>query len=294
MIKKLIDDLANDHITLTQALTRGKILAFQLDNVALQSWLKNELEGYENHEDLLPDYRKIKCEPKITISDRWGRSRTLPLNFSGWPELGEKLSNREMTLGIPALESNYATLGDSQTGMLEFPADLIQMLYEPLRLHQQGLKIQNAGQEIHKIQLKNIIELTKQKFIDTLLQLNKEFSELNDDFKMDKEKTDKIQNIVTNNIYGNNNPVNLAAGQNVKQTDFTFNSAVNYNELEKLGVEQPFIDELRLIVNQNQHDKPTLQSRVMHWLGGVSSSLASKGLIEHMPAIIEFVQQHIK
>ncbi len=294
MIKRLIDELANDNINLTQALTRTKILAFQLDNEILHEWLKYELEGYDGNEHLLPSYRKVQCESKVTVSDRWGRTRTFPLNFESWPEMQVLFSNREIVLGIPALESNYVILGDSEVGVIEFPAAIIQGLYAPMKLREKGLKVDSAGQQIHKLQLKNIIELTRQKLIDTLLQLNREFPDFNDHFKMSDENKDKAQNIITNNIYGSNNPVNLAAGHHVEQKDFTFNTTVSYNELEKLGVEQSEIDALRVIIERNQHDKPSLQTNLMHWLSTTTATIASKGLTEHLPALIEFVHNLTK
>jgi hypothetical protein len=290
MIKRLIEDLANDNVTLTQALTRAKILAFQLDNLILQEWLKYELEGYEGKERILPGYRKISCEPKLRISDRWGRSKTLPMNFQNWPEFGELLSTREVVLGIPALEANYASLVGSDTGIVEFPAAMIQQLSDMLKLREQGLSIEQGGQQINKLQINTIIELTRQKLIDTLLQLNREFPNLSSDFQMSEENKDKAQNIITNNIYGSNNPLNLAAGQHVEQTGFNFSTTVNYAELERYGVETPDISALREIVEGNQKNKSTLQSKAMHWLAGVSAAVASKGLTEHLPAIVDFVQ----
>jgi hypothetical protein len=290
MIKRLIEDLANDNITLTQALTRAKILAFQLDNEILQEWLKFELEGYDGNEGALPSYRKVSCEPKLRISDRWGRTKTLPMNFNNWPELGELLSKREIILGIPALEANCASLANSEIGIVEFPAAMIQQLTEMLKLREQGLTIEQGGQQINKLQLSAIIEFTRQKLIDTLLQINREFPDFNNDFKMSEENKDKAQNIITNNIYGSNNPVNLAAGHNVEQTGFNFNTTVSYSELEKYGVEPADIDALKTIVEGNQQNKPTLQSKAMHWLAGVSATVASKGLAEHLPAIVDFVQ----
>lgn len=47
MIKKLISDIANNSVTLSQALTTAKIVAYKIDNITFQEWLKKEVEGYE-------------------------------------------------------------------------------------------------------------------------------------------------------------------------------------------------------------------------------------------------------
>jgi len=47
MIKELITDLAFDKITLSQALTRAKLIARQIKNDSFKNWLNKELNGYE-------------------------------------------------------------------------------------------------------------------------------------------------------------------------------------------------------------------------------------------------------
>jgi len=176
---------------------------------------------------------------------------------------------------------------------MDFPQNLIQKLQDSFISANPGLRLVAVGQEFNKLQLKNIIDMTKQKLIDTLLQLNQEFPDLNNALKMNKEDTEKVQNIITNNIYGSNNPINLATGRNIEQKDFTFNSSVNYSELEKFGVEKEQIEELKLIIEKNKNDSQSLKAKAITWLGTVLSSVATKGLTEHIPAITEFIHQHI-
>ncbi|MBS1519820.1 MAG: hypothetical protein JST50_02395 [Bacteroidetes bacterium] len=291
MIKSLIDEIAYDKITLTQALTRAKVLAFKIENITFQEWLKKELEGYETDVNL-PTYRRINCVPVATVGDRIGRTQTIPVNFKDWKEAEQLLSNTNISMGIPALEENYLLL-KSENCTMDLPKEIVQDMREPFQRVNPGLRLITVGQELNKLQLKNIIELTKQKLIDTLLQLNKEFPDLDDDFKTDRTKSDKIQNIVTNNIYGSNNPVNVAAGHNVDQKDFTFNSSINYSELEKLGVQKQEIEELKTIVDDHKNDKSGLKSKVLKWFGTVAASIASKGLSDQIPAVMEHIHHLI-
>jgi hypothetical protein len=291
MITDLIDDLAFDKISLSQGLTRSKILAYQINNETFQRWLKNELEGYAG-KDNTPQYRTIQCKAVLTLADRWGQTNTIPIHFGEWKEMQERLTSHTVLLSIPTLEENIASIA-TETGIIEFPQEVTQMLYEPLKLREKGLIIKRAGQEINKLQLRNIIGLTKQKLIDTLLDIKKEIPDLNKNSKMSAEGKEKVQNIVTNNIFGSNNPLNLATGLNVKQRDFTINNSVDYSELEKLGVENDKIKELSSIVEDNKENPNVLKAKAGKWLGSVTASIAARGMYDKLPAIVEFVHNLI-
>lgn len=60
MIRKIINDLATDTISLSKALTMSKIIASDIGSNSFKSWIRNELEGY-NKRNELPDYRQVPC-----------------------------------------------------------------------------------------------------------------------------------------------------------------------------------------------------------------------------------------
>lgn len=63
---KIIKQLANNEVTVSTALNRLLIIASDIENDELYSWVDHELNGYEVGEDL-PEYRKIKA-PYIKYS----------------------------------------------------------------------------------------------------------------------------------------------------------------------------------------------------------------------------------
>lgn len=112
------------------------------------------------------------------------------------------------------------------------------------------------------------------------MELQNEFPKISNDYKMTKENNDKVQNTITNNIYGDNNPLNIAAGQNVVQKDVQNIFKVDeVAKLEKLGVEIDDIEKLKQIVSSSGNDKATLKEKSTKWLGGV---LASVGDVDFM------------
>ncbi len=292
-MKELIKDLAYDKITLTQGLTRAKLLAFKIGNKTLKDWIKTELEGYNSAEDL-PLYRKVPCTIKGTITDMFGREDTVPISFDTLgKEFGEMMGIHNVTQSIGLIEVNYSEL-KTEMGFVEFSPRQLQMLEDMTQVKKDGRRLIRAGREMSKLQLKNIMDQTKQKLIDTLLELDLEFPNLQNEFNVDKTTSEKIQNIITNNIYGNSNPLNIAAGNNVNQSDINNNVyQIDYSLLTKFGVEEKEIEDLKSIVNNNKNDKDSLKQQVMKWLGKVSASIAGRGLYDNIPAITEFVEKLI-
>ncbi len=291
MIKQLISDLAFDKINLSQALTRAKIISYKVKNETFAGWLQKELGGYDYDDLLLPSYRKVRCSIFLEIGGKdvpvLVDTENADFNDSVWfHRFVEPISIIEEHIGvlttskgdIKLMPEQYSALFDILLGI-----DRRYLLY----------KNQLAGghKRLAKAQVQNIIQLTKQKLLDTLLELDSEFPNLENQFEMSKENIEKAQNIITNNIYGNNNPVNVAAGQNVEQKDIhnTIND-YDFTELERLGVEPDDIQELKAIV-QSKSDKPTLRGKIMKWLGSVSASVAAKGLYDNLPAITDFVHR---
>lgn len=136
------------------------------------------------------------------------------------------------------------------------------------------------------------MEQTKQKLLETLIELDNEFPNLINDYKMTQENTNKIQNVITNNIYGNNNSTNLATGENIEQHNVS-NISIDFKKLEELGVSKSDIEQLQIIIQNSQSDKSSLGKTIAVWMQSVSASLIASGLYENIPKVIEFVQQSI-
>ena len=55
MIKELIKDLTYDKISINQALTRAKLIAYEINNEDFKNWINKELNGYLT-DNKLPEY----------------------------------------------------------------------------------------------------------------------------------------------------------------------------------------------------------------------------------------------
>lgn len=298
MIKQLITDIAYDNIKLSQAITRAKLVENKIKNDTLKKWLNKELEGYEFDDKYLPSYRKVWSVINLTAEFPFGRTQTFPVVLD--ESFGEKtldlINFHRIVEPISIVEQQIENI-QSPKGHINIPPQQVQMLAGLFKdqIDEYRGVVRSGKREIGKVQYQNVLEQTKQKLLDTLMELENEFPNLIDDYQMTEENKDKVQNIITNNIYGDNNPMNIAAGKTVEQTgnSITINAA-DIKKLKKLGVEDEQIEELKTIVTENSKDKSTLTSKAMKWLGSVSASIAAKGLYDNLPALTEYVQQVIK
>lgn len=292
MIKQLIEDIAYDKITLSQALTRAKLIESKINNENLKLWINKELGGYEALDPAMPEYRTLFSKIELFIEYPFGQTQAMPLVVSDDFDSDFKfiLDHHLVFESISSIENTVNEVINGE-GYVFLPGELlieIQKFYPEIS-RRNGV-IRQAKRTISKIQFQNIIEQTKQRLLDILMELDNEFPDLENEYSMNKENTEKVQNIITNNIYGGNNPMNIAAGQNVEQSGNTITISSNdYEKLESLGVEKTQIEELKTIVSENATDKNTIRSKAMGWLGSVSASVAGRGLYENIPAITDFV-----
>lgn len=292
MIKELITDLAYDKITLSQALTRAKLIARQIKNETFKSWLNKELNGYEYHDALIPSYRKIWAEIKLTAEFPFGRTQTFPVVMNDkQKEIEELLNFHHVVEPISIIEQNISQMTEGK-GYINLTGGQVQTVGEIYRKQVEANRgvIRSGSRTIGKAQLQNIIELTKQKLIDTLQDLEEQFPEIDNKYFMNEENEKKIQNIITNNIYGNNNPLNVAAGDNITQGDI--NVIITQDQLTKLkelGVQEDELSELSLIDKETPKGNSERKNKIMGWLVKVTASLTARGIYDSIPTVVEYV-----
>lgn len=297
MIRQLIKDIAYDNIQLSQALTRAKLVASKIKNETFKKWLNCELEGYNYTDSHLPKYRKVWSPMYLNAEFPFGRTETITVNLPDDfdKEEFDMVTTHRILEPIAIVEEQILSIQKSK-GYINLTPNQVEIIASFYKdsVSQYGGLIRSGNREVGKVQYQNVLELTKQKLLDTLMELDEEFPDLNDDYTMTKENTEKVQHIITNNIYGNNNPMNIATGNDIEQSlnqNITL-SQENEQKLKSLGVEQENIEDLKEILLTST-DKSTKTSKIMKWLGNVTASVAGKGLSDNLPVLIEFVHSLI-
>lgn len=284
MIKQLIEDLTYGKITLSQALTRAKIIAYKLNNNDFKEWITCELSGYDSKE--LPNYRIIKCEVFVEINNPYRGIQTIPFDVTNLDKDLNENSFYKMNIvqSIPTLENGLKKDEQSDFGYEYLPIGLVQLLKNMV---EDGENITAVKRRIYFSEIRYIIELTKQKLLDILLQLHDTFPNLENEFNNSSQNTDKVQNIITHNVYGGHSNTNIGIGENITQT-LTDNSKVEkfIEDIKKMGIEDEDIKQAQEILT-NEKDKVTLGKKMMTWVGKVSTKAIEKGIELQLPLLIE-------
>lgn len=291
MIKELIEDLTFARITLSQALTRAKIIAYQVNNSDLKNWIQSEINGYKDSE--LPEYRIISCSVFAEIFDAFrGGTRTILLDISELDkDLDSKLSFYKMriTQSIGTLEDGLKNDEDKSYGYEYFNQKTTQRLASMI---EDGNSVTAVKRRIQLSELRYIIEQTRQKLLDTLLDLNDTFPNFENSFS-NKESfnNEKVQTIINHNIYGNYANSNIGVGENISQNLHNQNNIQQLRkELEKLGVQKDDIEELENTIKNEP--KEAVSKQILIWIGKIANKAVEKGIEIKIPQLIETISQY--
>lgn len=293
MIKELITDISYEKISLTQALTRAKLIAYKIDNVKFKEWIKKELNGYED-EDILPSYRCIDCDVVAKLDNPFHGTRLVPIDLTGLDRKGGfGFYNVRQTSSIDVIEKNLRENknSDKNYGYMDFPIQIVSIIRE--LTGEQHLS--SVKKKVRFGQFEKIIEMTKQNLLDILLELNDAFPNMENEFVNSDKNEEIASQIITTNIYGNNASSNVGVGQNFTQgisNSYTEKVEQVLNDLRQLGVPNEDINELENIIN-NEPDKNKLGAKFLVWSSALMTKAVEKGIDVKVPEVLDAIQNLI-
>ena len=255
IINELINELADKSSHLTDVLIKTKILAFQLKNQKLITWLDNELNGYKNED--LPEYRKLACQIIGTLSNGFHRVKNFPIPLFGIDDkLRDEMLKVNLTQSVSTLD-DFVHSSKSRKMVMNIPPEMYSYLSEGL---DNGFVIEYARREIDKSQVLQVLTSVRTKLLDFLLMLNEELGEGNDIISLSKgELKEKVATIFSSSVFGDN--TTIIVGNNNTQTVTNINQG-NFEALKRLlkenGLSDGDIQELQQVINS---DKPNINSK---------------------------------
>lgn len=201
MIKELITDISYNRIKLSDALTRAKLIASRVKDEKFKQWLANELLGYKKDE-AIPDYRLLPCTPVGVFQHVNGYRQTVELPLH---DLDEKFRNTFKKAVIPRSIADIEAISESNSKSqmihMPYPIQLVGALNNLLGIDMEEEAIVEASSRIFTQDFRRIIDITKQKLIDILLELNEAFPNLENDFIVNSETSEEINRIINNHIH---------------------------------------------------------------------------------------------
>ena len=292
MINTLITDIAYENISLSQALTRAKLIAYQIEDITLQEWIGKELTGYNHSDNKMPEYRIVECKLEGIVIDGLGREYRRPIEAG---ELNDLLEGNLYSIRINNSISGVEEIINNSTSeqAYEFLAqELVVQMTQIYKLPANNLEFKHISRVMNVLHIKDILTKTKQKLLDILLELHKAFPNLDDNFSPTQSEKAISSQIITTNIYGSNNSSAVGVGEFVNQD---VSLQIQQTQIEKisdalrnLGVEESDIEILEATTVETNSSK--VKEGVKNWLIELSKKTVEKGIENKLPQIIEAIQ----
>lgn len=223
-LDKIIEDLVNPDIKLSNTFLKVQVLAFKIENNRLSDWVELELNGYIGK--TIPDYRKIPIAIQGNlIQDAgfqgiWTKKKvSLPIEYLD-KKYWDELTSIRMEASLPELEKMIAGNGTYHVNVPHYIISKISEITDPWH-------VDSAWKAISNNSLEGIISTIKSTLLNFLLELNKEFGD-NDNLSIMKKKGE-VQDIFDKTIgVINSDKVNISIGEKSSQSiTYGDNSRIN-------------------------------------------------------------------
>lgn len=217
----LYDEILNDltgTVDLSIVLRKAKVMSYKLKNKDFRDWIENEFNGYARN-DMLPRHRIIDTIAQGNFFDGYRQfsNYSIPLeNIS--KEYREAFNKIYLKQGIKELESlcETADRADGNTLRMSIPTALVRLLdYKVF----EGMQCFDAWRLLSKSQVAQVVDSTRNKLLDFILELADEYPEIKSDADLTKPiPNEKIQQIFNYSIFGGKQNI-IGSTDSVKQGD---------------------------------------------------------------------------
>lgn len=208
---KVILDLVQGNSSLTDILFRLKLLLSHFDDTEIMNWVNNEITGY-SEDSQIPEYRYIRgiirCD--ILHGYQYYYNQYLPISYSD-PKTMEII-----TFHCKESVSAIETIIKKNEG--EYVSIIQSAAYPYLKKYVDGY-IQNAQLMLSVHDFSNIHSSIKNKILDILLLLEKNFGNLDTyDFIIDDKQKKDIIPIIIQIVYKNNS-IKIGSKNKISNSD---------------------------------------------------------------------------
>jgi hypothetical protein len=276
---KLLDEIIEGAVSDTQpigtVLRKCLVLERQVKNEKFRIWLNNELDGYDNVDDL-PDYRAINSISRgFFVGIAGMQIKDQPLNLYVMEEKHRKLVEKVMLAQSAA--SYEGRPDNSADGSLPWPPQLTTKYQEKFM---PNLVLNRAWQEVPGSCMVGLVETVRNRVLRFALDIKDQIGE--DQENVSQLPAETIEKSVINNIYGGN--VFIAAHaetiSQVAHTNIVAGDASGlFKALSDLGVTDEGIKALEHDIEADKQDgKLSLGQKTKCWLNDIGKHLGKEGV----------------
>lgn len=282
LLDKIIELATDNQQPLTVLLRQCIVLAYELKNEQLKSWANHELNGYGDSEEM-PEYRIVNAPAVGTFSAGYyfpTVKRTIP---SFEMEKEHRWAAETVRLAEPV--SSYEDILHAEGTNLGFQWDSNLIHYYQSRFIERHALI-NAVQELPKSAIAGLLDTIRTRVLNMALEIRSEVGDKDEDLKkMTPEESKKVDQTITNNIFGGNVYV---SGGNSTMTATTVQQqqqnivAGDWKQLESVlksaGITDHDLEELSAAVKSDGDQKLKESGSVMKWIKATAPKVLTGGV----------------
>ncbi|PZD76651.1 hypothetical protein [Mesonia sp. K7] len=259
MIKEIIDELTETEKSLVNPLLKAKVLANRLGNTELLNWVDKELKGYVGTP---PKYRIVKTRMTCDISVGgmiYKENTPFPVLFLNDKELQNFFMQFDIKDGIETIENYF--VGGNDTLIKPLGVDFDSIITQHLQKNNFQGRVHNIQISSYKTEVIQCLSNVRNIFLNLMLELEKEFPDVEDVSKEPQDVKEEISNKITiimaennystgdgsNIVSGSNNNTNFASGKNIRQ-----NFVINTAKKEQI---KTVVDEIREFIESNDFEE---------------------------------------
>jgi hypothetical protein len=273
LLDEIIEAATDGKYPLPDILRKCLRLGHELKNERLKAWATQELNGYQDGQDL-PEYRTVHGRAKgnfVGPGHMQYKSYVIPSVV-----LEDRHRHWATTLPLAQSVSAYSDLiKNATTGSFVFPWPGDLLVYYQQRLMQGGFICHSAWQEIPVNALVEVLDAVRNRTLKMALEIKDELgTSYTDLHEMKPHERERIQNIVINAVGGN-----VALG-NIDASGSTVIIAGDRKSLDealtKVGMDGHDLNELGEAILVDGGSKPG--SRVSEWIQSKAGKVVTGGV----------------
>jgi hypothetical protein len=276
---KLLDEIIEGAVSDTQpigtVLRKCLVLERQVKNEKFRIWLNNELDGYDNVDEL-PDYRTIHSISRgFFVGYAGSQVKDQPLSLHVLDVKDRELVDKvRLAQPVASYEGRPEKSADAS---IPWPPTLTVKYQQKFT---QNFVLNRAWQEVPGSCMVGLVETVRNRVLRFALDIKDQLGE--DQDSVAKLPAETVEKSVINNIYGGN--VFIAAhAETISQVAHTNIVAGDASGLLKalsdLGVTEEGLKALQQDIEADKQDgKPSLGQKTMGWLKDIGKYLGKEGV----------------
>jgi AbiTii len=281
LLDEIVSLATDNKQPLSVLLRKCLILAHELKNERLKNWVSQELNGYTSVKDL-PEYRTMGAQARGNFMGPGGAlitNRNLPAAVM---EKNHRWAAEFLYLIQPV--SAYESMAQRPGQIITFPWDNDMVLYYQERFLQYYALV-SAWQEVPLTSIIGILDTIRTRVLNMALEIRSEIGKTDADLeRLTPEKAERVEQTITNNIYGGNVYV-ATGGSTINATNVQQQTTIiagNWDHLKKAlhdaGIGNAELDELSKAVQSDGDHKLREGGSVMKWVKANAPKVLAGGV----------------